>query len=83
MTANRNFLINALRRVLEGGDIDNAELDAAVPSPLALDRDEKNAWEELSHWADDSDVRARDARYTTHKRDRMRDRLAALNVGGR
>jgi hypothetical protein len=54
-----------------------------VPSPLALDRDEKNAWEELSHWADDSDVRARDARYTTHKRDRMRDRLAALNVGGR
>lgn len=82
MTAARTFLIDALRRVVEGGDIDNAELNASVPNPFALDRDEKNAWEELSHWADDSDIRARDARYTTSKRDRMRDRLAALNAGG-
>lgn len=82
MIAARAFLIEALRRVAGGGDIGEAELDAAVPDPFALDAREKDAWEELSHWADDDDIRARDERYTASKRDRMRDHLQALMKNG-
>ncbi|MCC2976363.1 hypothetical protein LK533_06710 [Sphingomonas sp. PL-96] len=74
----RAFLIAALRRVADGGDIDNAELDAAVPDPLSLARCEKDAWEALSHWADDDDIRARDPRYATLMRDTVRRCLANL-----
>ena len=79
MTAARPFLVAALRRIADGGSIDHAQLEAGVPDPLSLDRDEKNAWEELSHWADDGDIRERDARYAAFKRAWMRDHLAALN----
>ena len=47
--------------------------------PLSLDQDEKNAWEELSHWGDDDDIRERDERYAASKRERMRDHIATLN----
>lgn len=83
MTAARAFLLEALQRVLDGGDVGEVELVAAVPDPLALDRAEKNAWEELSHWADDGDIRTRDERYATYKREVLRDRLAALTMDGR
>lgn len=79
MTDTRNFLLEALDRVAGGGDINEAELSAAVPSPLLLVRDEKVAWEELSHWIDDNDIRERDPHYATIKRRRMRDHLALLN----
>ena len=82
MIATRAFLIEALRRVAGGGDISEAELDAAVPNPFALDAREKDAWEELSHWADDDDIRERDERYTASKRERMRDHLQALTKDG-
>jgi hypothetical protein len=78
MTAARAFLLDALKRVAGGGDIDEAELEAVVPDPLALDYDERNAWEELSHWADDDDIRARDKRYAALKRERMRDCIVKL-----
>lgn len=80
MTAARAFLLEALGRVAGGGDIDDAELEDAVPNPLALGREEKAAWEELSYWADDGDIRKRDERYAAFKRTRMRDHLAALAV---
>ena len=82
MTAARAFLLDALRRVADGGDIGEAELDAAVPHPLSLDQVEKNAWEELSHWADDAGIRVRDDTYANFKRDWMRDRIAALEANG-
>ncbi len=82
MTDARLFLVEALGRVADGGDIDNAELDSAIPDPLVLDPAEKNAWEELSHWADDEDIRAKDPRYPILKRERMRDCLSELSENG-
>ena len=79
MTDIRTFLLESLDRVGGGGDISEAELAAAVPSPLLLRRDEKIAWKELSHWIDDDDIRERDPHYATNKRRRMRDHLANLN----
>ena len=74
-----SFLLEALDRVAGGGDITEAELSASVPSPLLLRPDEKIAWEELSHWIDDDDIRERDPHYATIKRRRMRDHLASLH----
>ena len=82
MSVARTFLLEALRRVAEGGDIQEAELDAAIPNPRALDRDEMDAWEQLSHWTDDGDIRERDDAYETFKRRWMRDSLAKLLASG-
>ena len=83
MTVARAFFLEALQRVADGGDVAESELDTAVPDPFALDRAEKIAWEELSHWADDDDIRERDERYTAAKRKRLRDHVAALRSNGR
>ena len=82
MTAARAFFLDALQRVANGGDVREVELDMAVPDPFALDHVEKSAWEELSHWADDDDIRERDERYAACKRERMRDHVAALMANG-
>jgi hypothetical protein len=82
MTAARAFLLGALQRVADGGNIDEAELDTAVPDPRSLDRHEKSAWEELSHWTDDADIRERDERYVALKREWMRDCIAKLITNG-
>lgn len=79
MNAARAYLLTALQRVVDGGDITNEELDAAIPDPLALERAERDAWEQLSHWADDADIRVRDAHYASFKRDWMRDYIAKLS----
>lgn len=82
MTAARTFLLGALQRVADGGDIDGMELEAAVPDPHSLDRHEKSAWKELRHWADDTDIRERDERYAAFKHDWMRDCIAKLIAHG-
>lgn len=82
MTAARAFLLKALQRVIDGGDVGEVELETAVPDPFALDCAERNAWEELSHWVDDDDIRGRDKRYAASNRERMRDRLVALTTDG-
>lgn len=78
MTAARPFLIATLLLVADGGTIDHAGLNAGVPDPLSLDHNEKSAWEELSHWADEDDIRELVERYATFKRERMRGYIAAL-----
>jgi hypothetical protein len=83
MTVARDFLLKALQRVADGGDVTETELDTAVLDPFALDPAEKIAWEELSHWADDDDIRERDEPYAVLKRERMRDHVAALLSHGR
>ncbi len=80
MTDARRYIRDTLQRIVDGGDLTTEELDAAVPNPLLLCRDEQAAWEELSHWADDNDIRARDERYAASKRDRMRDQITALSA---
>ena len=79
MTAARAYLLSALRRVANGGDLTPEELDAAIPDPFALDRSERTAWEELSHWADDADIRAHDPLYARFKRDWMLGHIATLS----
>ena len=74
------YLRGTLQRIVDGGDLTTAELDAAVPDPSILSRVKKDAWEELSHWADDDDIRAKDKRYAANKRDQMRDHIIALSA---
>jgi hypothetical protein len=81
-TIARTFLLEALQRVADGGDVTESELETAVPHSSALGPAEKIAWEELSHWADDDDIRERDKRYAASKRERMRDHFAALTENG-
>lgn len=78
MSSIRSYLRATLQRVITGGDITTDELDKAIADPLSLDRDEREAWEELSHWADDADIRAREPNYAVFKREWMRKRLDAL-----
>ena len=59
----RAYLLTALQRVLQGGELAAEELREAIPSPEALQKHEKAAWEQLAHWAGESDVRARDQNY--------------------
>ena len=79
MTDARSYLLATLQRVVEGGDLTTRELDAAIPDPLVLDKIERDAWEQLSHWADDEDIRRRDGHYATFKRDWMKDHILRLN----
>lgn len=78
MSSIRSYLRATLQRVITGGDITTDELDKAIADPLSLDRDEREAREELSHWADDADIRAREPNYAVFKREWMRKRLDAL-----
>jgi hypothetical protein len=70
--------------VLNDGSFTNEELFSGVADPFALDEFEKAAWECLSHWADDDDIRAKDSRYETYQREKVANALAdleALNAG--
>ncbi|MDH2130407.1 hypothetical protein N5J77_04665 [Sphingobium yanoikuyae] len=78
MTSVRPNLIAMLERVADGGDVTAHELDKAIPNPLVLDEREKAAWEELSHWADDDDIRAKNTKYAASKREWMRGHLSTL-----
>lgn len=82
MTDVRAFLIEVLNRVGNGGDISTAELDAVIDDPLILEDDEKKAWSELYHWADDEDVRAKSQRYAIYKRERIQECLITLERSG-
>lgn len=55
------------------------ELDGAIANPQSLDRYERAAWQELSYWADDADIRARDPSYAVVKKEWMQKRLDALS----
>ena len=75
----RPFLEEALRRVAEGGDITNDELSAAIPDPTALEGADRKAYHGLSYWADDADIRAKDAAYGPARREALKDLLRALS----
>lgn len=53
MNSARTYLLEALRRVVDGGDLTNDELDAAIAAPADLRGAERKAWHGLSYWADD------------------------------
>ena len=79
MTDARSYLLTTLQRVVDGGSLTPEELDAAIPNPLVLDRVERDAWEQLSHWADDEDIHARDSDYALFKRAWMRKHIIRLS----
>lgn len=74
----RIFLINILRHVIDGGDVTNAELNAAITDPATLQGVERKAWHGLSYWADDDDVRTKDLAYAPSRRRQLADLLSNL-----
>lgn len=80
MNSARAYLVTALQRVVDGGDITNEELNAAIPDPLILEPHDRGAWQQLSQWADDGDIRARNSRYASIRRDWMQNHIAKLSV---
>jgi hypothetical protein len=80
LTPERSFLIEGLRTVRDGGSFTNEQLFSGVSDPRALDEFEKAAWECLSHWADDDDIRAKDPKYETHQRKKAAEALADLEA---
>lgn len=79
MNAAKTFLLDALERVADDGDIRQDELDAAIPNPLDLNLVERVAWQQLAQWVDDADIRQTDGCYAKLKGKRMRGQLAALS----
>jgi hypothetical protein len=71
-------LIATLRRVIAGGDVTDQELYAAISDPAALCGAERKAWRGLSYWADDEDIRAKDAAYAPSRREQLADLLTNL-----
>ncbi|WP_375399094.1 hypothetical protein [uncultured Sphingomonas sp.] len=82
MTHVRTFLIDSLRRVTDGGDVTNDELDAAIADPAGLRGAERKAWHGLSYWADDDDISAQDPSYAPSRRQQLGDLLADLEREG-
>lgn len=74
----RTYLLETLRRVIDGGDVTNGELDAAIAAPADLRGAERKAWHGLSYWADDDDIRAKDPAYASMRRGQLADMLCAL-----
>lgn len=78
MTEARTFLLATLRRVIDGGDVTNDELDAAITAPADLRGAERKAWHGLSYWADDDDIRAKDPAYAPSRRRQLANLLSDL-----
>ena len=69
-----------MKRMLRGDQITNAELTAAAPDPITLDKSERLAWQRLSQWADDNDIHAKDEAYSTMQRRHVAEALANLEA---
>ena len=78
MTDARTFLSTCLAHVIDGGDVTNDELDAAIADPAGLRGAERKAWHGLSYWADDDDIRAKDPAYAPSRRVQLTDLLIDL-----
>lgn len=76
----RAFLEAALQRVIDGGDITDEELAAAIPDPIVLEGSERKAFHGLSYWADDSDIREKNPNYGAIRRDGLKELLQALSA---
>jgi hypothetical protein len=69
----RSYLLHALKGALNGAELSVADLEAAIMNPENLIGYESDAWEQLHHWANEADVRARDKNYTDFHLDWLRD----------
>jgi hypothetical protein len=80
VTDPRAFLLDALRRVRDGGNVTNDELLGRIPDPSQLDPTERAAWYCLSHWADDDDIRAKDGHYAEMQQRQIGEALDDLEA---
>lgn len=78
MSQHREFLADALRRLIDGGDLAREELDAAIPDASGLRGAELKAYYGLSYWADDGDIRAKDPAYGSTRREGLKPLLQRL-----
>lgn len=76
----RLALISLLKQVLAGGEITEGDLSAIVPDPIALENLERVAWQRLSQWADDGDIRAKGKAYAEMRRRQIGDALGDLEA---
>lgn len=74
----RSYLLHALGRVLNGGELSSGELEAAITGTDNLTRHENDAWQQLGHWAGEADVRAKDKNYAAFHIDWLRDLQSKL-----
>jgi len=74
----RAYLLDALGRLLDGGELRPGEPRTTIADAEGLPRHEKDAWEQLEHWAGEAEVRARDANYARFHLDWLRDLHARL-----
>lgn len=74
----RLALIDMMKQALTDGNITNSELFAAAPDPTDLTELERVAWQRLSHWADDNDIRANDTAYADMQRRNLAAALADM-----
>ncbi|WP_093667187.1 hypothetical protein [Sphingomonas gellani] len=76
----RHALIEMMKRVLAGGEVSNSDLLTSIPDPTDLDQMERLAWQRLSQWADDDDIRARDEAYADMQRQHVTEALSDLEA---
>jgi hypothetical protein len=84
MLEQRDFLLQALREVIAGGDIDLERIDAAISQPEKLKGPAFKAYWGLRYWADDGDIRKKDSAYAPMRREglaRLLHKLEADNLG--
>ena len=79
MSEHREFLIEALRRVIDGGDITNADLSVGIPDARFLEGFELKAYLGLSYWTDDADIREKDSLYGPARRTSLIELQQRLN----
>ena len=78
MSGHRAILLAFLQRVIDDGDLTEAELDAAIPNPRELRGAELKAWYGLAYWAEDDDIRAKKPDYGPMRRKSLIDLLETL-----
>lgn len=78
MQGSRNYLLDALARVLAGAVLGPEEPGAVIPDAGNLPKRERDAWEQLNRWAGEADVRAKDANYAQFHFDWLEDLHARL-----
>ena len=81
MTDTRALLIEALRKTLATGVFTNDELEATGVDARTLIDAERLAWQRLSHWADDDDIRTAKPSYEAIQRSNLTEALRILESG--
>jgi hypothetical protein len=75
----RAGLTALLRWALDEDDVTTELVDKFLPHPQSLGTNEAKAYQALSRWTDDEDIRSRDVGYARHQRDALAAALSDLS----